>query len=405
MQTNKSKILIVGAGATGLALALAFAKLGQKSVIVGKIDQRRTGRTVALFEGSVRFLRHLDLWNDIEPVAAPLQTMCIIDNTRSLFRPPPARFSAREIGLDQFGFNVESWQLLELLHRNISASPLIRFENNLVESYKFGADVADVKLDDGSLHRTELVVAADGLNSPARKAANIATKCWSYPQSALTCILSHTRPHNDTSTEFHTRQGPFTLVPLAGHADAPYRSSLVWLMEPERAEAMKNLSGTELECEIEQQAQSFLGRMSLETAAHVFPMCGMITKRLFADRLALIGEAAHGFPPIGAQGLNLGFRDVACLVDCLQEAFDRKQDVGDPSVLQAYDRSRQGDIAFRAGGVDVLNRSLLAPLLPFDFARGAVLLALSQVTPLRKLIMRTGLMPRGTPPSLMRAIA
>ena len=399
MSVQSEKILIVGSGATGLALALALAQRGQASTLIGKLDMRKTGRTVALFEGSVRFFRNINLLHELEPCAAPLQTMRIIDDTGSLFRPPPASFKARELGLDAFGMNIENHRLVDILSQKVKSNPLIHFQEKWVEDFEFGAEKAKVTLDDKTELSSQLIVAADGINSPARKAAHIATSAWSYPQMALTCILAHQKPHNEISTEFHTRQGPFTLVPLVGTSESAHRSSLVWLMEPKRDEKLQHLLPEQLAWEIEKQAQSFLGKMSLEVAAHIFPMRGMIAKPIYGRRLALIGEAAHAFPPIGAQGLNLGLRDVAHLVDVLEKV----NDPGAESVLMAYEHARQGDIALRAGGVDVLNRSLLAQMLPFDFLRGAGLLTIANLGPLRKLVMRTGLMPHGTQPSLMRA--
>jgi len=402
MVEKGTKILIIGAGASGLSLALGLASRNIASTVVGKPDLRITGRTTALFEGSLRLLRHLNLWTECEPVAAPLCTMRIIDDTGSLFRPPPASFKARELGLEAFGANIENRILVDILSQHVHRSDLITFHENWVTAFKTGETAVSVTLDSGEQINTQVLVGADGYNSAARHAAGIETRDWDYPQMALTCILAHQRPHQDISTEFHTRQGPFTFVPLTSTEAAHHRSSLVWLTDKAHAARLQKLSASALAETIEKQSHSFLGKVSLLTDAHIFPMRGMVAKQLGARRIALIGEAAHAFPPIGAQGLNLGLRDVAHLVDILEAAYIQHKDMGSDDTLALYDRARAGDIALRAQGVDLLNRSLLAPFLPVDLLRGAGLLALDAIPVLRKTIMRTGLMPHGTPPRLMQ---
>eukprot|EP01037_Dinobryon_pediforme_P012600 gene12600-12690_t len=405
MTVHSSDIIIVGAGATGLSLALGLASRNIASTLIGKIDTRITGRTTALFEGSLRLLRHLNIWPDCEAVSAPLQTMRIIDDTGSFFRPPPASFKARELGLDAFGANIENRILVDILKRHVLRTPLITYKDCWVKTIKPQANSIALTLETDETLSAAVLIGADGFDSPARQAAGIEVRTWDYPQMALTCILAHQRSHQDISTEFHMRQGPFTFVPLAGVAGAPNRSSLVWLTDKANAARLQKLSPEALADVIEQRGHSFLGKITLQTSAHIFPMRGMVAKTLGARRTALIGEAAHAFPPIGAQGLNLGLRDVAYLVDVLEQAVLKQRDPGGDETLALYDRSRADDIAIRAQGVDLLNKSLLAPFLPVDLLRGAGLLALDILPPLRKMVMRTGLMPHGTPPNLMRPSA
>lgn len=227
-----------------------------------------------------------------------------------------------------------------------------------------------------------LVIGADGRQSRVRDAAGITTRDWRYPQIALTAILGHRRDHRETSTEFHTRSGPCTLVPLPGH-----RSSLVWMLEPREAERIAALDDATFARSVERQTHSLLGAMTVEGARGRVPMGGLSVTRFGANRMALIGEAAHVFPPIGAQGLNLGLRDVAALRRVLHDA----EDPGSDAVIAAYDSARQTDVRLRTGAVDALNRTLLTDLLPADLMRGAGLLALSQIGPLRRIVMRQGL--------------
>ncbi len=397
MSEGTYDIAVVGAGAVGLSAALAFARDGYRTALIGHLDTRRDGRTVALLNGSVRFLEALGVWPRLVAEAAPLETMRIIDDTGSLFRPPPASFTSREIGLDAFGWNIENVTLVEKL-----AEAAREYENLTVlpqQATGFKADetAAIITLADSTEIRASLVVAADGRNSKFRQIAGIGIRTWSYPQSAVTAILAHDRDHRETSTEFHTRHGPFTLVPLPGR-----RSSLVWVTHAEEAQRLAALDDAALARAIERQAHSHLGAMRIDGPRGLVPMSGLSVDRYSAPRLALVGEAAHVFPPIGAQGLNLGFRDVASLRDAVVDSGDNGREPGADETLRQYQRSRDLDVRLRTTAVDSLNRTLLSGLIPSDFLRGAGLLALSNIGPLRRIVMREGVLPHVGAPRLMQ---
>lgn len=397
MSEQTYDIVVVGAGAAGLCAALAFARDGYGTVLVGSLDTRRDGRTVALLDGSVRLLDALGVWRDVVAEAAPLETMRIIDDTGSLFRPPPVSFRASEIGLDAFGWNIENATLVEKLAEAANIQEHLTLLPQQAAGFAVTGDEATVTLADGTTLKSSLVVAADGRNSRLRQAAGIETRTWSYPQSAVAAILTHERNHRDISTEFHTRHGPFTLVPLPGR-----RSSLVWVTRSERAKELSALDDDSLALAIERQAQSILGAMCLEGPRGLVPMSGLSVARFQAMRLALVGEAAHVFPPIGAQGLNLGLRDVAALRDAVIDAGDEGHEPGSEQALARYQRGRDLDVRLRTTAVDSLNRTLLAGFLPADFLRGAGLLTLSNIGPLRRAVMREGVLPRIGPPRLMQ---
>lgn len=375
-------IAIIGAGAVGLAAALRLARMGRDVVLFGVPLAPRDGRTVALLDGSWRFLAALGLEDELAPLAAPLATMRMVDDTGSLFRQPPVEFKAAELGLAAFGWNVENATLVEIMARHVAQEPRIRQVPHPVETIVPGPDGVRLAGKDFEAITARLVVGADGRRSRTRDAAGITTRDWTYPQTALTAILSHRREHLDASTEFHTRAGPCTLVPLPGR-----RSSLVWLLEPAEAERIALLDDSAFARAVEARTHSILGAMALDGPRGAVPMGGLSVSRFAASRIALAGESAHVFPPIGAQGLNLGLRDVLALCDTVADAADP----GDDGVMARYDRSRQADVRLRTGAVDALNRTLLSEVLPADLLRGAGLLALARLAPLRRIVMRHGL--------------
>ena len=378
----QTDIAIVGAGAVGLAAALALAGEGWRVTVIGSTAVPRNGRTVALLDGSWQMLAGLGVTTALADRAAPLSVMRLVDDTGSLFRQPPVEFRASEIGLEAFGWNVENADLVEALAEEARRRPGITLVDAMVSDILDGADFVTLSGPELRTIAARLVIGADGRNSRVRQAAGITARDWSYPQVALTGIFAHRRDHNDASTEFHTRKGPCTLVPLPGK-----RSSLVWMVDPAQAEELVALDDAAFARRVEQQTHSLLGALTLTGKRGRIPMGGLSVERFAAPRMALVGEAAHVFPPIGAQGLNLGLRDVAALRDALQGASDP----GGEDEMAAYDGARQSDVRLRTGAVDMLNRTLLTDLVPADLLRGAGLLALSRIGPLRRLVMRQGL--------------
>jgi 2-octaprenyl-6-methoxyphenol hydroxylase len=382
-------VFVVGAGLAGLAAAIGFACAGRRVVSAGATERLGHGRTVALLGASRDFLDELGVWPAVAARAAPMRGLRIVDDTGSLFAPPPIEFRAREIGRDVFGWNLENAALADALEAAAGAqSNLVRIAAN-VAAFDFAPERATITLANGRAFAAALVVGADGRASPSRRAAGIAVRARRYPQSALTVTLAHARAHNDVSTEFHTRQGPFTLVPLPAATGALHRSSLVWAMSDAEAKRRATLDDAALAAEIERQARALLGAMRIDGERGIFPLARQTVARLVATRLALVGDAAHAFPPIGAQGLNLGLRDVKALL----AATITSDDLGADAALKAYARSRAADVLFRTTAVAALNRSLLADCAPADLARGLGLAALGAIGPLRRLTMREGVAP------------
>jgi len=373
-------IVVVGAGPAGLAGALHLQLLGHAVVLVapaaGPVDER----TSALLGGSVQLLEGIGAWEAASVAAAPLRSLRIADGTRRLFRAPEVLFHADEIGLEAFGHNLPNRALVASLEAVAARTGLARV-TGIVEGITVAPETATVTLAGGDEIAARLVVAADGRNSLIRRQSGITTREWRYDQSALVLNFRHTRPHDETSTEFHTEHGPFTMVPLPGA-----RSSLVWVDRPEETTRRLGLDDPTLAAEIESRSASILGKVTIDGPRQAFPLSGMTPNRFVGERVALIGEAAHVFPPIGAQGLNLGYRDVTALGEIVASA----PDPGSAALLAEYERARRGDVFLRTTAVDALNRTLLNAFLPVQAMRGLGLFLLDRVPPLRRAVMRQG---------------
>jgi 2-octaprenyl-6-methoxyphenol hydroxylase len=391
-------IVVLGGGPAGLATALALANSGLAVRLVDAVaDPRTDRRTSALMVASVIMLEQLGIWAGCRDAAAPLKRLRIIDDTGRLVRAPAVEFDAAEIGEDAFGWNIPNSALVAAMRAACAESPAIDIIHGAVEMITPLAGHVALHLADGTEIATPLLVGADGRNSPSRTAAGIASSDWAYDQAALAVNLLHDRTHNNVSTEFHRRPGPFTLVPLPGN-----RSSLVWVERQRTARALASFAPAELASEIERLSHRLLGQIRIDGPVGVFPLAGLAARRFAARRVVLVGEAAHVMPPIGAQGLNLGLRDAATIAETAADAAQRGEDVGGRTVMDAYDRARRLDVMTRTGAVDLLNRTLLSDLVAIQTLRAAGLEALGQIGPLRRLFMREGVAPRLALPALMR---
>lgn len=394
-------VVVAGGGPAGLSAGLALAEAGLRVAIVDPLaDPRRDRRTSALMVASVTMLRRLGVWDDCEADAAPLERMRIIDDTGRLLRAPTVEFSANEVGEPAFGWNIHNRVLVAALRRRIADVPSASLIVSTVAGVELEEHQPVVVLADGRRVGVSLIVAADGRRSLCREAAGIAVDEWRYDQSALVTDLEHARAHHGISTEFHGPSGPFTLVPLPGD-----RSSLVWVDKPRIVEMLAAMPPEDLAGEIERRSHRLLGKVRVISPRSVYRLSGLNARRYAADRVALVGEAAHVIPPIGAQGLNLGLRDAAMIAEIAGEAFAAGQDVGGRSVCAAYDSARRVDIVSRAGAVDLLNRTLLSDLLPLQALRAAGLGALSGIGPIRRALLREGIAPVYALPRIMRPVA
>lgn len=376
-------IIVVGGGLAGLAAAAGLARLGLAIIHLAPAAPPDR-RTSALMMPSVDFLRQSGLVDDPASIGHALKAIRIIDATPRLIRAPETLFEAEEIGLAAFGWNFANAVLLEKFQAAAPAGS-IETRNLAVTDYTREGALGVVTLADGTKLRAPLIVGADGKKSLIRAKAGIGTREHPFAQSALVCDLELTRPIGNTSIEFHYPHGPFTLVPAGGR-----KANLVWIDEENLLRRAQSGGPDTLLAALHEKSQRLFGAITIVSPSFIFPLSALSVTSAGRDGVALVGESAHAFPPIGAQGLNLGLRDVADLVDAVSAADRNRADWGRVA-SHDYATRRAGDLARTGSMVDTLFRSLLTDMLPSQTLRAGGLWALKLLPALRKQAFSLGM--------------
>ena len=387
-------ILISGGGVAGLTAAAAFGSAGYRVLCVdptppvtSEAAEGADLRTTAFLQPSVQVLQGAGLWSRLEPFAAPLQIMRIIDAGGSAEEPRLVKdFDAAEISDQPFGWNLPNWLLRREMVARLVELPNVTFRPGTATTTLLPrTSEARVTLSDNTAVRARLVIAADGRNSTMRTALGIPVRTFRYGQKALTFAVSHTIPHQNVSTEIHRSGGPFTLVPLPDRDGQPC-SAVVWMETGENVARLNALPVPEFEAAINARACQILGPLTLVTRRLTWPIIAQLAGRMAGERVALMAEAAHVLPPIGAQGLNMSFADLSALLDLSQS-----HDLGSAAMLDAYHRRRHLDVEARVLGIDALNRASMLGAPPLRDLRAGALNALYSLGPVRKTLMKAGL--------------
>lgn len=374
-----TRAVVVGGGLAGLAAAVAVARAGLDTIhLVPKGPPDR--RTSALMLPSVDYLASAGLVTDPASVGHALTQIRIIDATRRLIRAPETLFDSAEFGLPAFGWNFPNIKLAERFEAARSTCPNLRTIETTLDDLHRVDGAWNMTLANGEMLTADLVVGADGKKSRVRESAGFRARENGFHQAALVCDLNLERPINGSSIEFHYENGPFTLVPAGGT-----RANLVWIEDRDVLKAAQEAGKDELTKLFREKSQRLFGAVELLTPTHMFLLSSLTVDIAGKDGVVLVGEAAHAFPPIGAQGLNLGLRDVADLVAALASSSSPVEMSEDYALRRASDLNRTGTM------VDTLFRSLLADFLPTQAARSAGLWALKLLPPLRKAAFDVGM--------------
>ncbi len=403
MTTNDScsvDILVSGGGIAGLTAAAAFGVRGFDVVCVDPtppiVERDAEGsdlRTTAFLQPSQALLDSIGLWDVYAPHAAALKTMRIVDAGGPIAEPRLAKeFHADEISEKPFGWNLPNWLLRRELLAFLKHLPNVDFRQGIGSKSLFTrTNEARVGLSDGTQVRCKLVVAADGRNSPIREAAGIDVKTMRYGQKALAFAVTHPKPHENVSTEIHRSGGPFTLVPLPDH-NGLNSSAIVWMETGAEVDRLANLPTEDFQAEMNTRSCELFGPLTLASRRTVWPIISQVAQRMSAERVALLAEAAHVVPPIGAQGLNMSLGDLRTLLDL---AVNDRDGLGNQQMLDRYHKARHNEVQTRVTGIDLLNRASMAEKQALRDVRASGLNALYSLAPVRKTLMQMGLGVKG----------
>ena len=355
--TDMFDVVIAGGGYVGLSLAVAL-KQGDPGLNCAVVDPKPMDqlhmdpRASAIAAAASRMLTQLGVWNRIEKKSQPIAEMIVTDSKlRDAVRPVFLTFDGEATEGEPFAHMMPNGVMMPALFKAAKSLGVAFFAPSTVETFRTLADHSEIELADGTLLKSRLLVAADGVRSRLRELAGIRTVNWDYGQSGIVTTVKHERPHNGRAEEHFLPAGPFAILPLPDN-----RSSLVWTEKTADADRLVRSDEFTFEIELERRFGHHLGKLEVDGPRRAYPLGLKLARDYVQPRFALIGDAAHGIHPIAGQGLNLGFKDVAALAEVLVDARRLGQDVGAFDVLERYQRWRRFD-TFQMGVVtDVLNR-------------------------------------------------
>jgi 2-octaprenyl-6-methoxyphenol hydroxylase len=337
--------IVIGGGAfAGLALALALRQgLGADIPIIVAdpalaVRPSRDPRATAIVAACRRLFDAIGIWDQVASQAQPILDMVVTDSKlEDATRPVFLTFAGHVEPGEPFAHMVENRHLIDALVER-AASEGVDLRSLPVTDFVSRGDRIDVTLADGSTIGASLLVAADGARSKLRERAAIATHGWEYDQSGIVVTVGHERDHHGRAEEHFLPSGPFAILPLTGN-----RSSLVWTERRTEAARIVALDAEQFHSELERRFGLHLGEVKVLDKARAFPLGYFVARSFVAERLALIGDAAHVIHPIAGQGLNLGLKDVAALAEVVVDAARLGIDIGQADVLERYQRWRRFD--------------------------------------------------------------
>ncbi|MCL6284628.1 FAD-dependent monooxygenase [Ruegeria sp. 2012CJ41-6] len=398
-------ILIVGGGLNGPVLALALAQAGHKVAVIDALPvQTRSedgfdGRGYALALASQRLLAAIGVWNRVADHAQPMLEIKVTDGHAGA-GPSPffLHFDHAEIEEGPMGYMVEDRHLRPALLAAMAETDAITVINERrVVAQETDHNGASVTLDDGTELTGALLVGCDGRTSGTAGRAGIKRAGWDYGQTALVCAIEHDLPHNGIAHQFFMPPGPLAILPLTGN-----RSSIVWSERTEMAHRINALPEEDYLQVLRPRFGDFLGDIRLRGGRFTYPLNLTIANSFVAERVALVGDAAHGMHPIAGQGLNAGLRDIGALAQVLTEARRRGEDIGFPPVLERYQQWRRFDTATMAVATDAFNKLFSNDNPALRMARDVGMGLVGSVPGLRRAFMREAAGLSGDLPLLLQ---
>ncbi|WP_254437450.1 FAD-dependent monooxygenase [Ruegeria arenilitoris] len=354
-----SDILIVGGGLNGPALALALAQTGHSVTVIDALAEKVRknaafdGRAYALALASQRLLDAIGVWDRVAEHAQPMLEIKVTDGYAGV-GPSPffMHFDHAEIEEGPMGYMVEDRHLRRAFMSAMAEEKgITEISGRTVVAQDCDATGVTLTLDDGTTLTGSMLVGCDGRRSGTATRAGIKRTGWDYGQTALVCAIEHDLPHHGVAHQFFMPPGPLAILPLTGN-----RSSIVWSERTETAQHINTLPEDEYLQVLRPRFGDFLGDIRLQGDRFTYPLNLTIANSFIGDRMALVGDAAHGMHPIAGQGLNAGLRDVGALAEVLTLAGRRGEDIGSVLVLERYQEWRRFDTAALAMATDVFNK-------------------------------------------------
>ncbi|HET8728063.1 MAG TPA: UbiH/UbiF/VisC/COQ6 family ubiquinone biosynthesis hydroxylase [Alphaproteobacteria bacterium] len=402
------QVLVVGGGPAGLALAAALGTGGVETAIIDRESaETRTnagfdGRTTAMTYGSIRVLDGIGAWAALEPQACPILATHVVDGRSPLF----LHVEGDEIGDHPYGYNIENGWIRKALIDRLAACPTVTdLSPATIAGFERTAGGVVAVLEDGRRVQADLLVGADGRRSAVRTWAGIDANHWTYDQIAIVCTVEHDRPHGNVAVENLMPSGPFALVPMIDAADGRHRTAIVWCERKRNAPAYLDLGQAAFEAELQRRCGERLGEVRQIGRRFSYPLSGLHARRYTADRVALMGEAAHAVHPIAAQGLNLSMRDAAALAEIVVDRHRLGLDVGAVDALARYQRWRRFDNLGVIAYTDTFFRAFSNSIPPLKLGRNLALAAIDRLKPVKRAIIRDAMGLSGRPPRLVRGEA
>lgn len=402
---KKSDFIIVGGGLNGPALALALAQTGHSVTVIDQlsVSLRKNsgfdGRAYALALASKHLLQAIGIWDHVAEHAQPMLEIKVTDG-RAGEGPSPffMHFDHAEIEEGPMGFMLEDRYLRRAFLEAMKADPLItQMSGQTVVKQTCDLAGITVTLDSGKTVSGRVLVGADGRKSGTASRAGIKRTGWDYGQTALVCALKHEKPHGGIAHQFFMPPGPLAILPLPAN-----QCSIVWSETHAQAKRINALDDAAYLDVLRPRFGDFLGQISLAGKRFTYPLNLTIANSFIGDRLALVGDAAHGMHPIAGQGLNAGLRDVAALAETVTLAARRGEDIGSTLVLERYQQWRRFDTATLAAGTDIVNKLFSNDNLILRAGRDLGMGLVNAVPSLRRGFIREAAGLTGDLPKLMQ---
>lgn len=404
MAEKSYDIAIIGGGLAGLSLAILLGKQGWTVVCIDRetvdtqTDKNYDIRTTAISWGSRNLLKNIGVWADLESCATCIRNILIKDEDS----PIDLEFNAAEIDAEGFGWIVDNRDLRQTLLNHVA-----KHKNNITHLIGQSVTAIDnqdhyvsVILSDKTSVNVRLIVGADGRNSFTRDAMNIAAYRKDYKQSAIVCLMKHTKPHNGLALEHFRAQGPFAVLPFMDDANGNHQSAIVWTVENDEADQWMICDDMIFNAAIQTRCGDLYGDVALVGTRAAWPLNLVKSYSYIAPRMVLVAEAAHGMHPIAGQGLNMSLRDIAAL----GEVLSNQQDPGDPAILKRYQKMRRADNFGMVAATDILNELFGSNISGVRAVRRFGLHAVSRLPFAKKFFMKQAMGAVGHLPQLIKDV-